>query len=111
MAKSVVEINSSLEGSDPAITLEVLKQPQVCLRSITDECAQEYHQKLCVAKEEKKTGGGVAGWADYRSKEGHTYYYNDKTEQHSWVCPEEYAGCPATLTREEIQVGVVDVIA
>ena len=106
MAQAVYQINSSLEGPDPLVTLEALKNPTLCLRSLSDDCAYDYHLKL---GKERITKEGVAGWAEHRSKEGYTYYYNEETGDHAWTKPEEYGGQPTILTKEEIQVGVVGV--
>ena len=109
MARAVCSVNSTLVegGGDPSITLEALNHPKLSLRSITDACSEEYQKSLQEAREGKKAGGGVAGWAEHRSKEGHTYYFNDETDEFSWTRPDEYQGSPLVLTREEIQVGVV----
>ena len=58
MAKAVSSINSCSCGSDPTLTLEALKQSDVSLRSITDECSDAYHDKLALAGQEKREGIG-----------------------------------------------------
>lgn len=44
------------------------------------------------------------GWSEYRTKDGHTYYYNGKTGQSQWEKPDNYTGTSHELTRDEIQV-------
>ena len=44
------------------------------------------------------------GWNEYRTKEGHTYYYNGKTDQSQWEKPDNFTGTSHELTRDEIQV-------
>lgn len=114
LAKAVSSINSCSCGSDPSLTLEALKQSDVSLRSITDECSDAYHEKLALAGQEKREGideEGVSGWAEHRSRDGYTYYYNNKTDKHSWTPPEGYEGTSPYLSREEIQVIVTKVTA
>ena len=52
----VCTINSSLATSDPATTLASLKAPELALRSITDECANTYHEKLAATRNDNPTG-------------------------------------------------------
>ena len=93
------------EGENPSGTLlRTLKDPKLSLRSVTEECADEYYKKLQQAKEKKRDEGCVAGWAELRSKEGHTYYYNEESAEHSWARPQDYQGNPLLLTKEEVQV-------
>ena len=44
------------------------------------------------------------GWNDYRTKDGHIYYYNGKTGQSQWEKPDDFTGTSHELTRDEIQV-------
>ena len=44
------------------------------------------------------------GWKDYRTKDGHIYYYNGKTSQSQWEKPDDFTGTSHDLTRDEIQV-------
>lgn len=106
MAKAICSINHSLEETDSSVILASLKHPKMSLRSITDDCADEYLKALAKVKEEKASNGGIAGWAEHRSKEGYTFYYDSVADSHSWVKPEEYTGNPTVLTKEEIQVSV-----
>ncbi len=108
VAKAVCLINSSIHGIDPFVTFVSLNNPILSMRSLTKDCTNEYHTKLGQERTDKR---GVPGWAEYRSKEGYTYYYNVETDSHMWTIPEEYTGCPTILTREEIQVGGVMVIS
>lgn len=107
MAKAICSINSSLEETDSSVTLASLKHSKVSLRSITDDCAQEYLNKLAEAREEKISKGGVTGWAEHRSKEGYAFYYDSVADSHSWVKPDEYTSNPVVLSKEEIQVRVI----
>ena len=47
------------------------------------------------------------GWCDYRTKDGHIYYYNGKTGQSQWEKPENFLGTSHELNRDEIQVSKV----
>ena len=51
----------------------------------------------------------VSGWVEHRSRDGYTYYYNNKTDKHSWTPPEGYEGTSPYLSREEIQVSWTNV--
>ena len=44
------------------------------------------------------------GWNNYRTKDGHIYYYNGKTGQSQWEKPDNFTGTSHELTRDEIQV-------
>ncbi len=93
------------QGENPSVTLlRTLNDPRLSLRSVTEECANEYFEKLQQAKEKKRDGGCVAGWAELRSKEGHTFYYNEESSEHSWTRPDDYQGNPLLMTKEEVQV-------
>ena len=46
------------------------------------------------------------GWSEYRTKDGHTYYYNGKTDQLQWVKPDDFTRTSRELTRDEMQVGM-----
>ena len=46
------------------------------------------------------------GWTEYRTKDGHTYYYNGKTDQSQWGKPDNFTGTSHELTRDEIQVNI-----
>ena len=56
MARVVCTINDNLATSDVATTLGSLKAPELALRSITDECADTYHEKLAAARNDKPPG-------------------------------------------------------
>lgn len=118
VAHVVCTINSSLATSDPATTLASLKAPELSLRSITDECADTYHEKLAAARNDKPTGKELgkslmldyvlfldeSGWAEHRTRDGYKYYYNRNTEEYSWIRPDKWSGISQDLSREEIQV-------
>ncbi len=57
MAQSIAAINQALESDDPAATLEALRAPAAAVRSVTDECAETYHEKLALARQEKVEAG------------------------------------------------------
>ena len=44
------------------------------------------------------------GWSEYHTKDGHTFYYNRKTDQSRWEKPDKFTGRSHELTRNEIQV-------
>ena len=44
------------------------------------------------------------GWSEYRTKDGHFYYYNGKSDKSQWEKPENFTGTSHELTRDEIQV-------
>lgn len=56
MARVICTINDNLDTSDSATTLGSLKAPELALRSITDECADTYQEKLAAARNDKPTG-------------------------------------------------------
>ena len=57
MAESICAINSTVETGDPKATLMALKSYAACVRSITDDCAETYVEKLAAARQEKVESG------------------------------------------------------
>ena len=57
MAKAIYSINSAVASGDPSATLEALKTPTAGIRSITEECAETYVEKLAAARQEKVDAG------------------------------------------------------
>lgn len=57
VAQSVCSINESISGGDAAATLSSLKSASVGIRSITDDCAATYQEKLAEAKQQKTESG------------------------------------------------------
>jgi len=57
VVKAVSAINAAVDGGDPESTLEALKAPPASIRSITEECAQTYQEKLLQARQEKMEAG------------------------------------------------------
>ena len=57
VAESICAINSSVEGGNPKQALLALKGYAACIRSITDECAETYVEKLAAARQEKVEAG------------------------------------------------------
>lgn len=114
LAKAIHAINASLTEGGTVEVLAALKEPMLTIRSITDECASTYQTKLLEATEEKAQKVGAdsdEGWSEYRTKDGHTYYYNGKTGQSQWEKPDNYTGTSHELTRDEIQSVVTKVTA
>lgn len=105
MAKAVSVINWAVESGDPAATLAALQAPAASLRSVTEECAADYTRNLNVARCEKGGDDGN-GWTEHRTREGHTFYYNWKSEQSQWERPSDLTELTSQLRREEIQVSV-----
>lgn len=55
MAEAVHHINSVVEEQDGGSDiLTALKDPSLAMRSVTDECADTYREKLAVAKTTKQ---------------------------------------------------------
>ena len=50
-------INAAVMGDDEATTLASLKAASVGIRSITDDCAATYQEKLSEAREKKAESG------------------------------------------------------
>ncbi|XP_065909989.1 ras GTPase-activating-like protein IQGAP1 [Dysidea avara] len=114
LAKAIHAINSTLLEGGAEDVLAALKEPMIAIRSITDECAATYQAKLVEAMEEKAQKVGTdqdEGWCDYRTKDGHVYYYNGKTGQSQWEKPESFSGTSHELNRDEIQTVVTKVTA
>lgn len=108
MAKAVTAINLAVESDDPAATLLALQAPSANIRSITEECAADYTSSLAAAREEKVREGGDdgEGWMEHRTREGHAFYYNWKSEKFQWETPDTLPEKSSQLRREEIQVCV-----
>ena len=66
MVKAVSAINAAVDGGDPESTLETLKAPPASIRSITEECAESYQEKLLQARQEKMEAGRFGGGEDER---------------------------------------------
>lgn len=103
VAMAVTDINMSIESGDSAATLLALQSPAANIRSVTEECANEYTLSLSDAKA-KKGEEECEGWIEHRTREGHAFYYNWKTKEHQWEKPEGLPENPPHLRREEIQV-------
>ena len=105
MAKAVSVINLAVDSGDSAATLAALQAPAANLRSITEECAADYTKNLAEAKSEM--GEESEGWVEHRTREGHAFYYNWKSEQSQWEKPENLPEQSSHLRREEIQVSIL----
>lgn len=57
VAQAVCSINESISSGDVAATLSSLKSAPVGIRSITDDCAATYQEKLAEAKQQKAESG------------------------------------------------------
>ncbi len=57
VAESICGINSTVETGNPKATLLALKGYAACIRSITDDCAETYVEKLTEARKEKAEFG------------------------------------------------------
>lgn len=53
MVEAICAINASLATADSMATLQSLKNPSAGIRSITDDCAEAYLEKLVAAKQYK----------------------------------------------------------
>jgi hypothetical protein len=114
LVASVSAINKSVVEGSPEEVLSALKAPVAGIRSITDECADTYQEKLRTARAEKgeKLGeDGDQGWAEYRTAKGYTYYYNGQSGESQWGKPDGFQGTSHDLTRDEIQTVVTKVTA
>ena len=60
VAQAVCSINESISGGDAAATLSSLKSAPVGIRSITDDCAATYQEKLAEAKQQKAESGKIS---------------------------------------------------
>ena len=103
VAKAVSVINWAVDSGDSAATLVALQAPAANLRSITEECAADYTRSLAEAKSQR-VGEKGDGWAEHRTRGGHAFYYNWKSEQSQWEKPENLPEQSSHLRREEIQV-------
>lgn len=104
VAQAVTAINLAVEEGDSAATLEALKAPAAGIRSVTDECAEDYVANLAPARTGRSKYGD--GWTEHRTREGYMFYYNWHTSESQWECPEDMPEQSPHLTREEIQVCV-----
>ncbi len=57
MAEAINAINVGVSSGDSSSTLRALQSPSAGIRSITDECAEAYHQKLEAARQNKIDSG------------------------------------------------------
>jgi Ras GTPase-activating-like protein IQGAP1 len=110
LVKAVSVINWAVDSGDSAATLVALQAPAANLRSITEECAADYTRSLAEAKSQR-VGEEGDGWAEHRTREGHAFYYNWKSEQSQWEKPENLPEQSSHLRRQEIQVVVTKVTA
>lgn len=129
MAEAISAINGAVTQGDPSTVMEALKAAPAGIRSITEECAETYVEKLAAARQEKIDTGmcwggrvwsgsvlnwsslslseGVEdseGWNEHRTKEGVSYYHNSHTGVSQWERPSEFKGQSQELNRDEIQV-------
>ena len=106
VAKAVCVINQAVESGDPEATLAALQAPAANIRSVTEECAADYTSSLAVARREKEEQGGEdgEGWMEHRTREGHAFYYNWRSERSQWEKPDALPEQSSQLRRDEIQV-------
>ena len=106
VVKAVCAINQAVESGDSSATLVALQAPAANLRSVTEECATDYTHSLSEARSEKAERGGRDGdgWMEHRTREGHAFYYNLRSQNSQWERPNELPELSCHLRREEIQV-------
>lgn len=54
---AISAINGAVVGCDPVVTMATLNAPAAAIRSITDECAAAYNEKLAAARQDKLDSG------------------------------------------------------
>ena len=59
VAQAVCSINECISGGEAAATLSALKAAPVGIRSIHDECAATYQEKLAEARQKKADSGKI----------------------------------------------------
>lgn len=57
VAEAICAINKAVESDDSSATVTALKASSAGIRSITDECAQAYTEKLAAARQLKVDSG------------------------------------------------------
>lgn len=57
MVEAIAAINSSAASGDPAATLTALKMPAAGIRSLSEDCAGSYTEKLAAARQDKVDSG------------------------------------------------------
>ena len=67
VAQAVCSINECISGDDAAATLSCLKATPVGIRSITEECAATYQEKLAEAWQKKAESGKIGNSALLRT--------------------------------------------
>uniref|UniRef100_A0A665WP76 IQ motif containing GTPase activating protein 1 n=1 Tax=Echeneis naucrates TaxID=173247 RepID=A0A665WP76_ECHNA len=107
-------INEALDEGDPMKTLAMLQNPSAKLSDVDPSVAQHYHDKLLEARREKAhvrqhslltcaSGRNDTIWVKHWVKGGHNYYYNLKTNEGTWVEPENFLQNNTQLNKEDIQ--------
>ncbi|KAK0155489.1 Ras GTPase-activating-like protein IQGAP1 [Merluccius polli] len=103
-SKAIQAVNEAVDSGDASQTLAALRGPSTGLYGVTAECAQTYQSNLSNIKEEKKKDGDNGSeWMKHWVKGGHNYYYNTKTNEGTWVEPEDFLQNNTQLNKEEIQ--------
>uniref|UniRef100_A0A3Q0S3J5 IQ motif containing GTPase activating protein 1 n=1 Tax=Amphilophus citrinellus TaxID=61819 RepID=A0A3Q0S3J5_AMPCI len=107
VSQAIQAVNRAVDSGDAAQTLAALRNSGAGLYGVTSECAQTYQDDLAKIKEKKKEeGDNGSDWVKHWVKGGHNYYYNLKTEEGTWVEPENFIQNNTQLNKEDIQ-GVV----
>uniref|UniRef100_A0A665WR02 IQ motif containing GTPase activating protein 1 n=1 Tax=Echeneis naucrates TaxID=173247 RepID=A0A665WR02_ECHNA len=103
-AQSIQAVNEAVDSGDATQTLAALRNPGAGLYGVTSECAQTYQDDLTKIKDEKKKDGDNGSeWVKHWVKGGHNYYYNLKTNEGTWVEPENFLQNNTQLNKEDIQ--------
>lgn len=61
MVEAISAINSAAASGDTAATMAALKAPAASVRSVTEECAESYTEKLAAARQHKVDSGKKDG--------------------------------------------------
>ena len=107
-------INKSLDNERKASILIVqLQNPHSYLLSISDSCAEDYHQHLVESFKQKQASTPPEGKClVLKSKQSHTFWYNTQSEIVTWVKPAPPLDALSSyLNKEEIQEVVTRVTA
>lgn len=103
LAVGIATINAVIEEGDAATLVDALKSSDVGIRSVKQDCGEEYLQDLKECKHNKAQAGDGGDWTCHRTPEGDNFYFNLSTMESSWVEPADYAPTNTQLSKEEIQ--------
>ncbi|XP_074650823.1 ras GTPase-activating-like protein IQGAP1 isoform X2 [Tubulanus polymorphus] len=97
-------VNLAIDQDDTDQLQNLMSNSDGGLHSVTLECVQDYMSKLKQAKEQSSEKAQCrSGLMEYKTKDGHMFYFNTETAESSWIHPKDVETDQSFLTKDQIQ--------